>query len=128
MARHANADAARLVISALLVLGPATGCQHADYSQRRLDQRNATLIWTVQQLEKSEASRPDKLDWTFTQIKDVLNDDAQKLDRNVHWIGRIIQSDARRFEDRQPDYRRVILDILDGKPEAIEMNAIDLFY
>ena len=40
----------------------------------------------------------------------------------------MIESDVRRFEARQPAYRDVILDLLDGKPENLEHTAIDLFY
>ena len=44
------------------------------------------------------------------------------------WFGSILESDARRFEARQPIYRATILDILDGKVENLEKTAIDLFY
>lgn len=128
MSRRAAADPVRLAMGLIMGFSLVSGCQHAEYAQRRLDQRAANLSWTVGQLEKSEASRPGNLNRTVTLLGDIAEEDAQQLDRNLRWMGRMIQSDARRFEERQPVYRRTILDILDGQPEAIEKTAIDLFY
>src|SRR5262245_14894696 len=104
------------------------GCQQSDYANRRLYERNRNMAWTVDQYLDSEASRPRKLNETIELFGDVIEEDAHKLDRSARWIGKIFESDARRFDERQPIYRRVILDILDGKPETLEHTAIDLFY
>ena len=86
------------------------------------------MNWTLNQIAESERSRPGKLGNTVALMGDVVKEDAAQLDSNLRWFGSIIQSDARRFEERQPAYRATILDILDGNPEAIENTAIDLFY
>lgn len=112
----------------LILIAFSTGCRHGDYSQARLDHRGNSLSWTVSQFEQSEASRPRKLAWTFDEFGRIAAEDARQLDRNWRGLQSIIESDARRFEQRQPLYRKVILDVLDGHPEAIEKTAIDLFY
>lgn len=77
---------------------------------------------------QSERERPQKLERTIALMGHVIEEDAAQLDRNTRWFAKIIESDVRRFEERQPLYRAVILDLLDGKPENLEHNAIDLFY
>lgn len=112
------------VCSALLL----TGCQQSSHGQRRIVERERSMNWTVNQIVASERSRPAKLRSSLELMGHIVEEDARQLNYNTRWFGRIIESDARRFKERQPAYRATILDILDGKPEAIEKTAIDLFY
>jgi hypothetical protein len=105
-----------------------SGCQHSDYAQRRISERERNLAWTVDQYVESERSRPAKFRNSIALMGRIAEEDAHQLDYNLRWFGSMIESDARRFEARQPIYRATILDILDGKPESIEKTAIDLFY
>ena len=105
-----------------------TGCQQSNYGQRRLAERERGMAYTLNTYIQSERERPQKLERTVTLMGHIIEEDAAQLDYNTRWFGKMIESDVRRFEARQPAYRDVILDLLDGKPENLEHTAIDLFY
>lgn len=104
------------------------GCQPGSHSQRRLAERTRGIDRTLQAYAKSEASRPAWFERDCRFVPDSIARDSAKLDRDLRGLDRNLQNEFRRLERRQADYRRTIIDLLDGRLGEIEKNAIDLFY
>jgi len=105
-----------------------SGCEHGAYAERKFNKRNEHLAMTAKWLAHEEERRPALLKRDVEYLGWGVERDAAKLDRNSKYIWRLFERDTQRFIDNQPTYRDEVLRALWGKPEAIEKNAIDLFY
>lgn len=119
-----------LTLAALTVacLAAAAGCSSTAKSDTRLAYRVANVANTVGVIEDGEVVRPQKLDQTVRTWSRVLDEDARKTARHPALIDQYYRFEFKRWNDRQPFYRRMIEGMLAGHPEQIESNAIILFY
>ncbi len=83
---------------------------------------------TIDAIERSEASRPERMERTLAAIDRRIELDAERLERDVHVLGEYIERDFDRWEERQPLYRKVAAEKLWGDPESIPSTAIILFW
>ena len=115
------------VVAALMM--SATGCQHQDLAERRARMRRDNIARTVNMIERSEASRPARMGRTLTAIDRRARLDARNTVLNGERVENQVKRSFRRWQDRQPYYRKGIdRFLLRGKPENIEPTAIILFW
>lgn len=112
----------------LALLAANAGCRHHDLAAGRLEARQAKLHQTAETWAQTEQSRPSRLARTAQHGVWYFQHQAEELDRNLSGAARYLERDLRRWRDRQRVYREKALDLLYGKPERIEPNAIILFY
>ncbi len=112
----------------LAAVWAGTGCQSQRLAQSRLDRRAGNLRWTADRLADREQRNADWIHRDLQYIRDRLQLDAVRTERNFVELDRWIQRDVDRWIDRQPVYRREIERILRGKPERIEPTAVWLFF
>lgn len=136
------------VLFPVLLLVVSTGCQQrsapaadvpaparnapaepTNYAAERLNLRLDRVRTTAQVLADSERSRPGKLAYAANYAAVTIpKQNVEHLQRNGQEAGRLIQREFQRFEERQPLYWEKALQILYGKPQDIESNAITLFF
>ncbi len=115
-------------VTAVLLMS-ATGCQHQDWAERRARMRRDKVAWTVNTIERGEASRPARMGRTLTAIDRRARLDARNTARNGERVEHQVRRNFRRWHDRQPYYRKGIdHHFLRRRPENIEPTAIILFW
>lgn len=98
------------------------GCN--DPSSRRLIQRRTeNMAWTARQFRQHEEERPDSLAWTLNALRHQHEEDVQASADNPRRVGRMIQNEFDRWEERQPAYREEIRTQLQGEPDNIRRTA-----
>jgi hypothetical protein len=112
----------------LSTLALSTGCQQSLHADHRLDQRLEKLRGTANAVAKGEAIRPAKLAEMGRRIDHETRSDAAKFERDLREAHRLAALDIRRWNERQPLYRKSIAREFWGKPQNIETVFIDLFY
>jgi hypothetical protein len=133
---HPRTVALAFTLSLLALLGVAcessqpTERQLAD--QRLLEKRHARrtlrLERTAGAIERSEASRPERLGRTVSVLAPRLERDAKSVERDVETLGYYIQRDFDRWAERQPLYWDTAGRLLWGDPDSIPSTAIILFW
>jgi hypothetical protein len=105
-----------------------TGCQHKQFADERADRRAGVMQHTLETIAESEAVRPARLERAGRWIEKEIADDVVNTEQNAGEFVEFFRRDFDRFKNRQTDYQRTIGEILYGKPENLEPNAIRLFW
>jgi len=116
----------RVALTALAGLAALAGCRNPQ-AERRLAEREASLRWTAHAWADREQPAPQRLRADAEFMRNNIDRDARLLDRDVRAFRAYLEYDLRRFQERQPEYRRKIDEILRGQPEHIERTAIIMF-
>jgi hypothetical protein len=119
----------RYVVAALALagLGLAAGCDSpAAHEQIAMRERN--LKWTADALMYREKQSPERLKRDLEFLKRDEQRHEEMFARDLRQIQARYEYDVKRWQDRQDDYARKIAEMLRGKPENLERNAIILFY
>lgn len=120
-----------LILGLLTVIGlPAcsTPSPNRDLAEQRLERRRESIRRIVRLAETHEQSRPARLDCAFTWIGINLHRHGERFDASLERAGRWIDRDIERAPERQSRYQRKLEQILRGKPEKIEPDAIRMFF
>lgn len=113
---------------ALGVTAAGTGCRHADLAERRLALRSSRVERTASAVVHQEQKRGPALKRTVNIIRQSEQRHAEAARANLDEIDAYWQRDCQRWIERQPIYRDEARQILWGKPDRIEGNAIILFF
>ncbi len=115
---------------ALVWLLPVTlaGCQHADLAQERAERRMTRLGTAPKLWAESESSRPRRLAHSAEYVAWYFEHEVDCFDHNLDNAGMLIERDVRRGGERLPRDGAKALELMYGKPERIERNAIILFF
>lgn len=113
------------VVSASLALA---GCQHADLAQELTAGRWARVGKTVDTFVSRERGRPAHVRNTFVHIGEDWSRSIERSGRNRARVATFFQDDVERWHNNQPKYAGSLTRILIGKPEMLELRAIELFY
>lgn len=108
-------------------VGMLAGCQHKERARRAVDARWAKAGRTIETAIEREREGSARMSRTIRAfVADVQQDEIETRE-NFRELGRLIQADFRRWDQRQPDYAREVEALLRGKPEMLEPIAIELF-
>ena len=119
----------RISLSGFVLLVAVAGCQQQQMAERRAQMRFHNIAFVVGAMERSEASRPGRINNTFGVIERKWRLDVENTRRNGELVIEFFDRDFRRWEQQQPEYRDAFERlILRGKPENIEPTAIILFW
>ena len=116
-----------LSASLAAIAGFLPGCHdpaHQAVVQRRVD----GMKNTVSVFENMERRRPQNMADTIDVARDQYRHDVEKSRENPHLVGKAIQNEFDRFEDRQPQYRRDIEELLRGDPDNIKRTLPHMIY
>ncbi len=113
-------------LGGFLPLVTLPGCNDPE-ARTRLAARQQSFNWAANSIVQRERENPERLRQDLAFVNKSLQEDARKLDRDVHDLQRYLDYDIRRWQERQPAYREKIKEILRGHPENIEHNAIIMF-
>lgn len=116
------------VIASVVVLSLSAGCQHQQKADRRVAQRLENIRGVAEYVAKDGSRRSAKLAEMGRRIDREARRDAAKLARDVREVNRLAALDVRRWNERQPVYRKSIAREFWGKPQNIEPVFIDMFY
>lgn len=116
-----------LMIGLGVTLVALAGCQHEDRAKAALASRVARLDATVYAAVRNETIRPSKLQAALDFTAARLRRDVARIPVTLERAGALLREDFERFERNQPVYRAEVEDVLRGRPERIELNAIYMF-
>ncbi len=105
----------------------AMGYEHGTsmIPRQRASRLERDLEWPV----KSEAVRPERVEWTLAHGQWYVKDQANDLENNLAWRGRMLDRDLDRANDELPRDGGVLLKMLFGFPvEHVPRHAVRMFY
>jgi hypothetical protein len=108
-------------------LGLAAGCDNPT-AQERIAVRERSFKWTADALAYRDKQSPERLKRDLEFLKRDEQKHEEMFARDLRRIQARYEYDVKRWQDRQDDYARKIEEMLRGKPENLERNAIILFY
>lgn len=113
-----------------LAVGSAfiAGCAHSEMARQRAHMREDGMANSARVFVRHEAEAPERMNRTLAAVDEKHRADVLATDENGRKIDGWLEFDRRRWDERQPEYRRHIENQLNGKPESIEPNAILLFW
>jgi hypothetical protein len=113
--------------SVAALLAGAAGCQ-SPLAQQRLNKRTQNIERVGEAYTRSEARRPGNLQDAGEYIAANEAHHAERLDSNLREAGKLIDRDIKHFEKSAPEINKKVGELMWGKPEEIEDNAIILFF
>lgn len=112
---------------ALAGLGPVAGCNNP-LAAERMAARERSFKQTADSLVCRERQSPELLKGDLAYLKEDEHAHEQMFARDLRDIQRRFDDDVQRWQCRQSDYLNKFEELLRGKPEDLERNAIILFY
>lgn len=104
------------------------GCRHPGLAAREAQARQDSLTTTAQIWSRSEQGRPERVRRMSRHVGWYFAHQAECFERNVQGAERYIDRDLERFAPRMQRAGKRAAELLYGKPERIEENAIILFF
>ncbi|MCG3128926.1 MAG: hypothetical protein CHACPFDD_03822 [Phycisphaerae bacterium] len=117
-----------ILVAAAAAAAHTVGCAPSPRSDTRLAYRVANMANTIGIVEDAEVQRPRTFNDTLGVWTRGIEQDARKTGRHPELIDQYYRFQFKRWNDRQPFYRRTLEGVFSGQPERIEGNAITLFY
>lgn len=95
--------------------------------QRAVDSREQHFGQTVDMLAKTEAARPQQLEWTLNLLARDHLQQVENFEKLGPRIDAALEQDVEHFENQLPVYRQELIERLKGNPQAIERRLPDLY-
>ncbi len=105
-----------------------TGCQPSPLARKTLDSRVEMIGKTADMWATAEEPRPARMERAGRFIQDSETRHAAQLARTGRHVEFWFNRDVERVQQRAPQYRDKLGQILWGQPEDIEYPAIILFF